>query len=152
MSTITAKNLATEPPRSPFEELDGIPWLARLIDKVRALQANTLHDYTPFPCGGDKNFLGHMGLDADALKAKIFSGASDAEILAWVKANMAPDAMEKLEGYKAAQRVGYPAGSDYEGWLNEAKAELLKARPDVDLSKADNFARLICVEEGHPLQ
>jgi len=98
MATITAKDLTKEFPRSPYEELDGFPWLARLIDKVRALQAGTLGEYTPFPCGGDRRFLATAGIDADALKDLIFKGASDAEILAYIKAHAVPDAAERLAG------------------------------------------------------
>ena len=61
MTVILAKDLSKEFPRSPLDELDGLPWLPRLIDKVRALQAGTLGDYTPFPCGGDRGFCDHDG-------------------------------------------------------------------------------------------
>ena len=151
MSTITAKDLTKEYPRSPYAELDGLPWLPRLIDKVRALHAGTLGDYTPFPCGGDQNFLNTLGLNADELKKVIAGGASDQEIAAWVKAHMAPEATSKLEAYRQQQRAAYPAGSEYHGYLQHALEELKKARPGIDLSKVDNFSRMICVEEGHQL-
>ena len=42
MPAIPAKDLTKEFPRSPLEELDGLPWLPRMVDKVRALQAGTI--------------------------------------------------------------------------------------------------------------
>lgn len=148
-TTLQAKDLTKEYPRSPLAELNGFPWLPRLIDKVRALKAGTLGAYTPFPCGGDRNFLATAGLDADALKAVIDSGASDEEIGAWAKAHAAPDAAEKLAAYKESQKQ--PVTGQYLEYLKEAIEELKKERPELDLSAVDNFGRLICVEEGHPL-
>ncbi|MDB5101742.1 MAG: hypothetical protein JWM80_6163 [Cyanobacteria bacterium RYN_339] len=149
MSTITAKDLTKEYPRSPYDELAGFPWLPRLIDKVRALGAGKIGEYTPFPCGGDKNWLGLVGIEADAIKAKIDSGASDQEITEWVKANASAEAAKNIEGFK--QYAVQPAQGEMAGYLAGAVEELKKARPELDLSKADNFGRLICIEEGHPL-
>jgi hypothetical protein len=147
-TTIHAKDLRKEYPRSPLAELNGFPWLPRLIDKVRALQAGTLGEYTAYPCGGDKGFLGAFNIDADQLKALIFSGATDEAIGAWVKEHATVDA-DKLATYK--KRNTSPVTGEYADYLKGAVAELKKARPELDVSPIDNFARLICVEEGHPL-
>lgn len=148
MSMVTVKDLTREFPRSPYEELSGIPWLARLIDKVRAAQAGKLGEYSAYPCGGDQNFLGSMGLDADALKAEITAGKSDAEIVTWVKAHLPADGEARIAGYKA--RAVAPVPADYQPYLDGAKAGLAQARPDLDVSPVTNFGWLICVEEGHP--
>ena len=76
MQLHVAKDLTREVPRSPYEELDGIPWLARLIDKLRAMLAGTLGEYIPYPCGGDRGFLATVGIEPDALRETIASGAS----------------------------------------------------------------------------
>ena len=55
-----------------------------------------------------------------------------------------------MEGFRAYARK--PAEGEMAGWLQGAKDELAKAHPELDLSKADNFPRLICIEEKHPLQ
>jgi hypothetical protein len=151
MSTMTAKDLTKEFPRSPYDELEGFPWLPRLIDKVRALQAGTLGEYTPFPCGGDQNFLKTFGIDAEGLKAVIFSGASDAEIVQWAKQHATADQAQAAAGYRQQARSAIPAGTEMHGWLEGSKAELAQAKPGVDLSKITNWAQLICVEVGHPL-
>jgi hypothetical protein len=148
MSTITAKDLTKDFPRSPLEELDGVLWLPRLIDKVRALQAGTLGDYTPYPCGGDRNFLAVVGVDADQLKAVIDSGAGDTEIAGWVKAHAAPGLDEHLAAYR--ERALAPVAGELQGYLDGALTELKAARPDLDISRVDNFTRLLCLEESYP--
>jgi len=150
MSTITAKDLTKEFPRSPYDELEGFPWLPRMIDKVRALNAGKIGEYTPFPCGGDQNFLGHIGIEPSAIKAVIDSGASDAEIGKWVKEHAAPNAAEKLQEFRKAARTAHTG--EMAGYLQGAIEEMKKTKPNLDYAKADNFARLICLEEGHPLQ
>ena len=148
MPTITAKDLTREFPRSPFDELDGLPWLARLIDKVRALQAGTLGEYTAFPCGGDRHFLSVVGIEAEPLKALIDGGAGDAEIATWVHAHAPAGLDERLSTYR--ERALTPVTGEMREYLDDALGALQAARPDLDTSKVDNFARLICLEEGHP--
>lgn len=143
-----ALDLTKAYPRSPFTELDGYPWLARMLDKVRAKHAGTLGAYTPYPCGGDKRFLKTLGLDPDALEAQIQSGASDEEVLAWVKAHQAPDTAEKLQAYR--QFLMQPTSADRLEVLQEMVMELKAARPELHLSQVDSFYKLICAEEEHP--
>ncbi len=148
MPTIIAKDLSKEFPRSPLDELDGLPWLPRLIDKVRALQAGKHGDYTPYPCGGDRHFLGVVGVGAEQLKALIDSGADDDEIARWVKAHAAPGLSEIIRVYR--EKALSPLTGEMRDSLDEVLRELKTARPDLDTSKVDNFARLLCLEEGHP--
>jgi len=148
MPTITAKDLTKEFPRSPLEELDGLPWLPRLIDKVRALKAGTLGDYNPYPCGGDRNFLGVVGIDADQLKTLIDSGASDIEIAQWVKDHATAGFSERISAYR--EHALAPVSGEYLGYLEGALEGLKTSRPELDTSKVDNFTRLLCLEEGYP--
>ena len=149
MATIQAKDLTKEFPRSPYDELEGFPWLPRLIDKVRSLDAGKIGEYTPYPCGGDQGFLGTFGLDADALKAVISGGASDEEIGRWVVEHAGADAKAKQEAYRQQQRAPLtPPMSDYlKGSLDELKA----ARPDLDLTGVDNWSKMICKEENYSI-
>lgn len=144
-----ALDLSKDYPRSPFTELGGFPWLARLVDKVRAKHAGTLGPYTPYPCGGDRRFLATVGVNADALEAEITRGATDEEVAAWVQAHQAPDAPEKLQQYR--QHMLAPLSGEMVEYLKGAIAEVAKERPDLDLSGVDSFNKLICLEEGHPL-
>ena len=151
MSTITVLDLTTGVPRSPYDQIEGFAWLPRMIDKVRALNAGKIGDYTPFPCGGDKRFLSEAGVEADAFKAHVDAGKSDAEIGAWFKSQVAPEAAEKLAAHRQGMISEPTTGDEMVAYLEGYKAEIAKAKPDADLSKADNFAKAICVEEGHPI-
>ncbi len=148
---MSAKDLTKEFPRSPLAELEGFPWLPRLIDKVRAKHAGTLGEYTPYPCGADKRFLEIFGLDKEGLEAKITSGASEAEIARWCRENAQHDLAAVGADYRNSLMAPVtPDRVEYLGYLKEAIAELAAARPDLDLSPVDNFTKLILVEEGHP--
>lgn len=146
--TMQAKDLTKEYPRSPLAELEGFPWLPRLIDKVRAKHAGTLGEYTPYPCGADKRFLTFFGLDQDGLETLIRSSASEAEIAAWCRANAQGNIAEAAAKYRETQRQPIPP--ERAEILQEALEELAIARPDLDLTPADNFTKLILLEEGHP--
>lgn len=148
MNAMNPKDLTREFPRSPLDEIAGIPWLPRLIDKVRAKHAGTLGDYTPYPCGADQRFLATFGLDRDALENLIASGVADAEVAEWCRANAKADLAEAAAAYRESQRK--PIAPERADVLREAASDLAASRPDVDISRIDNFTKLILIEEGHP--
>lgn len=57
-----AKDLSETPPRRWSEELGGIKWLPRLIDKARAAMAGTLSDYWYGQSPMDRGLLRALGL------------------------------------------------------------------------------------------
>lgn len=144
-----AKDLRTQTPRSPFDTLNGFPWLPRLIDKVRADLAGTIGEYVPYPCPADQRFLNAVGVTADALKAQIASGADDPAIGAWVVANLAPGTPERLAEFH--RYLMAPSLPERQEALAAYKASVAAAHPDLDLSRGDSFIKVICLEEGHPL-
>ena len=50
-------------PRSGLFRIEGIPWLARMIDKGRASLSGTLGEYA-YPCAMDDELLKFLGLDS----------------------------------------------------------------------------------------
>jgi hypothetical protein len=120
-----------------------------MIDKVRALKAGKIGEYTPFPCGGDQNFLKQVGIEPAAIKEVIDGGASDEEIVDWVKKHASAEASKNLENYRAYART--PHTGEMAGYLQGSIDDLKKTRPELDYSKAITFGHLICLEEGHPL-
>lgn len=139
-----AMDLSREVPRSPFDTLDGITWLPRLIDKARATFAGTHGEYTPYPCPADQRFLEFYGLKADALGEVIRSGASDADILAWVKQNQKPRTEQENAEFRKSHATP-PADPEVAGYLAQAAKEFDPKRTDIT-----SWAKLICAEEGHP--
>ena len=79
-----ALDLRREEPRSPDEELGGYPLAARCLDKCRATLAGTQGDFT-YGCPMDQQFLSSAGIDKDAFKDFVASGASDEEVAEWIQ-------------------------------------------------------------------
>lgn len=69
------------------EELDGIPYLPRILVKARAKLRGELDPDTMFSCGGDRNFLSKNGNihPADFLRRVWAAGDDDAKVAAWIK-------------------------------------------------------------------
>lgn len=79
-----AKDLTQDFPRSPRETLAGYVIAARMLDKCRAVIAGTAGEYH-FDCPLDNQFLGFAGIDAAAFKTFVATGATDAEVAAWIE-------------------------------------------------------------------
>jgi hypothetical protein len=147
-----ALDLATQVPRSPFDELEGFCWLPRLIDKKRAHDAGTDGEYSPYPCPGDKGFLKAFGVEAGPLGDVIKGGADDAAVTAWVVAN-AKDASAATKAAYRAQLIGphtnlvFALFTRYLAYKNRAAI----ARHGVDRSKLDSIPKVLAAEEGHPV-
>jgi hypothetical protein len=69
------------------EELDGLPYLPRLLAKARAKLRGELDPDLMFCCGGDRNFLTKHGdiHPADLLRHVWACGEDDEKLAAWVK-------------------------------------------------------------------
>ena len=74
-------------PRSPKEEVNGLCFLARLIDKVRMRNAGQIQDYNYLTAGLDKYLLDKMEIQGTDLEKRVMEGGTDEEIADWVKAN-----------------------------------------------------------------
>lgn len=78
--SITAPDLTKAPPRSGRVMLGRYPWLARLADKVRALQAGTHSDYVAY-CDVSRPFLELAGITIETFDELIARGSSDADLV-----------------------------------------------------------------------
>jgi hypothetical protein len=84
MNTVPlAKNLAKEFPRSPRETFAGYVHAGRMLDKCRAVVAGTAGEYH-YNCPLDRFFFDFTGIDAEAFKAFVATGADDAAVAAWI--------------------------------------------------------------------
>ena len=84
-----ALDLNRTAPRSPRAALANFPGVAaRLVDKCRAelVGWNGAYHYN---CPMDRKFFAARGLDAEALREFIATGASDAEVAVWMSQNAA---------------------------------------------------------------
>ena len=81
---LLAKDLTKEFPRRPRETLGGYVLAARMLDKCRAELAGTAGEYH-FNCPLDNQFLGFAGINAEQFKTLVATGATDAEVAAWIE-------------------------------------------------------------------
>ena len=86
---VLALDLTRTAPRSPRAALANFPAVgARLVDKCRAelVGWNGAYHYN---CPMDRKFFAACGLDAEALREFIATGANDAEVAVWMSQNAA---------------------------------------------------------------
>jgi hypothetical protein len=83
---LPAKDLTKEFPRSPRETLAGYIHAARMLDKCRAVVAGTAGEFH-FNCPLDRFLFDFTGIDAEAFKAFVATGADDAAVAAWITAH-----------------------------------------------------------------
>jgi hypothetical protein len=83
---LIAKDLTKEFPRSPRELLAGYVIAARCIDKCRSVLAGSAGEYHS-GCPLDLFFLEYVGIAYEDFKAQVATGATDAEMAAWIESN-----------------------------------------------------------------
>jgi hypothetical protein len=92
-------------PRRARHEIDGFLWLARVFDKARAAQDDTIHDYI-YPCPMDRGVFDRWGITSRMFDAALDSCDTDSGILAWIRARVTDerrdDANRWLLGEKGA--------------------------------------------------
>ncbi len=88
ITTLTAKDLTKEYPRSPRELLAGYVLAARVLDKCRAI-SGTLGEYH-FDCPLDPYFFQFAGIDAESFQSFVATGADDDAVAAWIEGHAAP--------------------------------------------------------------
>ncbi len=83
MAEIEAKDLREEPPRRWSDELGGIAWLPRMIDKARAAMRGTLGDYLYGQSPFDRGLLRALGISyRDFTTIVRRAGNDDGKVLA----------------------------------------------------------------------
>lgn len=77
-----AKDLSRVAPRRWSEEVDGIRWLGRLIDKTRATLAGTLGSYLYGQSPMDRSLLHELGIGHRAFAEIVAAAPDDARVVA----------------------------------------------------------------------
>jgi hypothetical protein len=85
-AAIPAPDLTKEFPRSPRATLAGYVHAARMTDKCRAVVAGTAGEYH-YNCPLDRFLLDFTGIDAEAFKAFVATGADDNAVATWITAH-----------------------------------------------------------------
>lgn len=120
-------NLTAGPPRAARETLDGVIFLPRSIDKIRAALPGG--DIGPYRIEGlTQTMLDMLGVPLDAFTTAVATAASDAEVVAFLRARASA---EQLAAWNAFIVVREPRG----GNRPEAESVMpwLRERPDLRL-------------------
>jgi Domain of unknown function (DUF5069) len=82
---MTALDLRLHPPRPPREQLDGLVFMPRTIDKIRAsLPGGHLGPYQIAP-GMSHMLCTIIGVDLDALRDAVIRAAGDGDVAVWLR-------------------------------------------------------------------
>ncbi len=98
-------DLTQGPPRSPRDELGGITFLPRTIDKMRAHLAGTLGEYKA-KVGYSERLFAFLDVTADEFEAVVAANADDAGVLAALM-ERAPRSAAEIEAFNGQAR-SYP--------------------------------------------
>jgi hypothetical protein len=138
-----APDLTLHPPRSPRVRLGGYVIFARMLDKCRATLAGRNGEYH-FDCPLDAKFLSFVGIEAEALKAEVAQGRSDAAMLAWVTAHAkTPRTPTEIALWSTAREHDVPLGVKQRAHMTDLHTALAAHREDIgswfELHDLDDF-------------
>ncbi|MGQ0811652.1 MAG: DUF5069 domain-containing protein [Nitrospiraceae bacterium] len=95
-------------PRSPKVLLGGMAHLARFIDKIRMRHAGLIQDYNYITVGFDKYLTEFLQIDPREFEQRVLRGATDNELLAWIKAKGRPLSAEDIQQWNERILNGGP--------------------------------------------
>ncbi len=120
-------------PRSPYNtDVYGMVHLARLIDKGRAFNGNTLGEYFYAEDSGmDRMALGFLGVSAEEFTGALKEYSTDAEIESWLKENYAKSESEIKTFNEKITNMG-PQNERYQAMMDRMLKKL--GAEDSDIS------------------
>lgn len=135
-------------PRSARDELEGILYLPRLCDKVRKMNAGTLHPDFHANLGRAMDLwtCQFLGVDYNDLKAQIIAGATDEDALVWAREN----GITRPE-FELAWFNSYVRNLGFRDHMSERLAERKKEDPKTDRDDIITFLDYLDIDEGREL-
>ncbi len=135
-------------PRSAYDELDGIIYLPRMLDKMRLMHAGTLHPdlHANLGLAMDLWTCQFLGVDYHELKTQVLAGASDEDALVWARKHGVTRADFELTWFTShIKKFGFK--DQMSGRLQER----LRESGFEDRSDIQTFMDYIEVDEGRDL-
>ena len=120
-------------PRSPYNtDVYGMVQLARLIDKGRAFNSDTLGAYFYGEDSGiDRATLAFLGVSAAEFTEALKTSSTDAEVEAWLKANH-PKSEADIEAYNAQMTQMGPTDERYKAIMAKMINKIAPERTDIN--------------------
>jgi gluconokinase len=115
-------------PISALILVQGVPYFARMLDKIRKHARGELREdfHEMIAQGFDGRYCRFFGIDYAALRARTLEGGTDDEIFAWVRQNGRPLRDEDIAIFSAFCRK--------RGWRDEATVSLEKNKAESGLA------------------
>lgn len=131
--------------RSPFSQIGGLYYIARMIDKIRLHAAGQLpQDYHANLGGGfDERAVNFLWIDYPALVERVKQGGTDEEILTWAFTQGRKPKADEIEMWNDFMRK--------RGWNDEASSRLLMRKTEAGFANRDDiqtFFEFIDLDEG----
>jgi Domain of unknown function (DUF5069) len=139
----TTNDLTQRAPRSPRVRLGGYVILPRMLDKGRATIAGKNGEYH-FACPLDHRFLDYVGIDPEALKKELATGAGDHEILQWIETHAKHKHSEsEVAAWSTFAEQRAPADVESRQYFHELHTKVAPKREDVvtwfDMLDVDDY-------------
>lgn len=125
-------DLRTKPPRSPYEELDGLLLMPRTIDKLRAQLpgGDPGQYYINGPIKGISGYLlERLGISEAELRDAVRDATSEDDVAAWVREHT--DATQ-YPAINATLRHIKPKHAEDGEWLRSEYAATIAAHPELE--------------------
>ncbi len=126
-------DLTRHPPRSPYHtEVGGVVGLARMIDKGRAHNKDTLGEYWFGQDSGiDRAVLELLGLSQDEFAEGLKTNATDQAVVEWLGDRL-DKSPEEIEAFNQRMRVFGPNNDRQWAFLRDTVARLDPSRTDIE--------------------
>ena len=132
-------------PRSPNELLGDYVILGRTIDKCRASIAGQAGVYH-WDCGLSMLFFEFKGIDMTAFKAKLETGATDEQMLAWIEEVGISKTQEEILAWGYDSKWAWPGTTDKKAYMEGVVRSLNLKNPYIQ-----SWFQMLDAEEGRLL-
>ena len=132
-------------PRSPKDQVGGIVYLGRMLDKIRLMAAGELHSdlHANLGKGFDERITSFLGADYNAICARTLQGGTDDEVLEWCCQNGKRPNEEQIEIWNAFMTK--------RGWNDELSETLIRRKKESSFENRDDIQTMfayIDADEG----
>jgi gluconokinase len=136
---------AASVPRSAYDQVGGLHYFARMLDKIRLYASGDLREdfHANLGKGADHWCTGFLHIEYEALKRRVLEGGTDEEILAWCLAHG--------RELNDVDRTVWNQFVTKLGWNDFASARLEQVKAQSDLSGRGDIQTMVHyfdVDEG----